>query len=144
MVQTVDFLCFFGFLNYTVALKYNNPFKEVELCFSMVEEKYYLVEKVKNLFMVDAFNINIVKQTGENLEMLSSTKIKPKEIGVNLEKGVISCTDNHYKMEEITEKQAIKTLKEMDINYANWQHYMSNSEDMSSSHLTGPGGDSLC
>lgn len=109
----------------------------------MVEERYYLVEKVKDCFMIDAFNINIVKQTGKNLEMLSSKVIKPKEIGVKLKKGIVFCTNNDYEIKEITEKQASKILKDAERNYASWQGFMSTSEDMGSSHLTGPGGDSL-
>jgi hypothetical protein len=122
---------------------YNNPYKLVEVSFSMVEERYYLVEKVKDCFMIDAFNMNVIEQAGENLKMLSSKVIKPKEIGVSLEKGVVSCTDNHYKLKEVSKKKALKTLKEMDVNYSCWQDYMSSSEDMPSSHLTGPGGDCL-
>jgi hypothetical protein len=143
MVQSVNFSIFFWFLNPTVILKRNNPYKlKVGFCF-MDEERYYLVEKIKNRFMVDAFNMNvIIRQEGENLKMLSSKAIKPKEIGVSLEKGVISCTDNHYKLKEVTKEKALKTLKDMDVNYSCWQEYMSSSEDRPSSHLS-HGGESL-
>lgn len=102
-------------------------------------EKYYLVEKVKNRFMIDSFNLNIVKQKRKDLEMLSSEAIKPKEIGVKLdEKGKIYCTDKNYKIKEITKEKASKILNDMDKNYSLWQNYMSNPEDKGSSHLTGP------
>jgi|WetSurMetagenome_2_1015567.scaffolds.fasta_scaffold1394575_2 hypothetical protein len=109
----------------------------------MDEERYYLVEKVKDCFMIDAFNMNVIRQEGENLQMLSSKVIKPNQIGVSLEKGVISCTNPKYEMKEVTKDKAMKTLTDMNINYANWQNFMSSSEDMPSSHLTGPGGESL-
>ena len=50
----------------------------------MVEEKYYLVERVRDCFRIDAFNMNIVEQAGKNLEMLSSKAIKPSQIGIKL------------------------------------------------------------
>jgi len=106
-------------------------------------EKYYLVEKVKECFMIDAFNTNVVKQTGESLKMLSSKVIKPREIGIKLHKGIVSCTDDKYKMEEITEEQAIETLRKMDVNYSLWKDYMSTSDNIGSSHLVGLGGDQL-
>jgi hypothetical protein len=106
-------------------------------------ERYYLVEKVKERFMIDTFNTDVIRQTGENLKMLSSKVIRPEEHGIKLEKGVVSCTDDHYKMKEITKEEAIKTLREMGRNYGLWQEYMSSSEDRASSHLMGPGGDSL-
>ena len=127
----------FGYIEY-----YNNPYKLVEACFSMVKEKYYLVEKVKECFMIDAFNINVIKQTGGKLEMLSSKVIKPKDIRVELKKKVVSCTDDKYEIKEITEEQAVKILKDAERNYASWQNYMSTSEDRGSSHL-GFGGDIL-
>lgn len=108
----------------------------------MEKEKYYLVEKVKNIFMIDAFNLNIIKQTSKNLEMISSKVIKPDEIGVKLIDGKIICDDKDYKIKEINEKKAIKILKFKDENYSSWQDYMSNSEDIGSSHL-GSGGDNL-
>lgn len=103
-------------------------------------EKYYLVEKVKERFMIDAWNINVIKQKEGKLEMLSSKKIKPKEIGVKLsKKGEIFCEDNDYEIREISEKQANLTLESMKRNYGLWQSYMSSSEDEASSHLGGMG-----
>lgn len=100
-------------------------------------EKYYLVEKVKDRFMIDAFNINVVKQKKGKLEMLSSKVIKPKQIGAKLdEKGKIYCTDNKYKIKEITKEKASKVLKDREINYSLWQNHMSNYEDKGSPHLS--------
>jgi len=106
-------------------------------------EKYYLVEKVKERFMIDAFNIDVIKQTGDKLKMLSSKVIKPEEHGVKLEDGVVSCISDEYKLKEITKEEAIKTLKDAQRNYGCWQEYMSNPEDRGSSHLMGPGGEQL-
>ena len=106
-------------------------------------EKYYLVERVKDCFMIDAFNMNVVKQTGKNLEMLSSKVIKPEEIGVRLNKEVVSCTDDKYEIKKVDEETAKETLAKMNINYSQWQDYMSTSEEIGSSHLMGPGGDQL-
>ena len=89
--------------------------------------------------MIDAFNLNVIKQKKKNLEMLSSDAIKPKEIGIKLNKGVIFCTDDRYKIKEINEEQAMETLRRNEVNYSLWQEYMSNSEDKGSAHLTGIG-----
>jgi hypothetical protein len=121
---------------------YNNPYKlGLDLNF-MAEERYYLAEKVKERFMIGASNMNVIKQTGNKLEMLSSKVIKPAEIGVKLNKGVVSCVDNNYKLKEITEKKAIKILKDANRNSASWQDFMSTSEEMPSLHL-GFGGEQL-
>lgn len=93
--------------------------------------------------MVDAFNTDVIRQTENKLEMLSSKVIKPEKHGVKLEKGVISCTDDNYEVREVTKEKAMKTLNDMNRNYSNWQHYMSGSQDEASPHLMGPGGDSL-
>ena len=107
-------------------------------------EKYYLVEKVKHRFMIDASNLNIVKQKRKDLEMLSSEVIKPKEIGVKLdEKGKICCTDNEYKIKEINKEKANKILEDMKRNYFLWQDYMSGSENRASSHLIGKNNERL-
>lgn len=101
--------------------------------------KYYLVEKVKNCFMIDAFNKNIIKQKNGKLEMLSSKVIKPAEIGVKLnKKRKMYCADKDYKIKEISEKEVNKLLWEAAKNYSLWQGYMFNAEDRGSPHLTGP------
>ncbi len=101
-------------------------------------EQYYLVERIKECFMVDAFNLNIIKQTEGKLEMLSSEVIKPKEIGVELnEKGKIDCADDKYKIKEISKEEASKILKDIRINYSSWQNYMSGSDNEASHHLIG-------
>jgi len=109
----------------------------------MAEEKYYRVDRVKKPFMIDAFNIDIIRQTGNKLEMLTSKVIKPEEHGVNIIDGNVSCTNEDYKMEEVTQATAMNTLRFMDINEVLWKDYASGSENMSSSHLTGPGGENL-
>lgn len=107
-------------------------------------EHYYLVKRVKDCFMIDAFNSNILKQKGGELGMLSSEVIKPREIGVQLnEKGEIFCADKDYKMKEITKKEAINTLDAMKKNYSLWQNHMSIFENISSPNLVGFGGESL-
>jgi len=105
----------------------------------MVEEKYYLVERVRDCFRIDAANMNIVKQTGKKLEMLSSEKIKPKEIGIKLnENGKIFCDDDKYKLKEINKKESSKILKDMKSNYSLWQEFMTNPSDLPSPHLGDP------
>ncbi len=90
--------------------------------------------------MIDAFNINIVRQMGKNLEILSSEKIKPKDIGIKLnENGEIFCMDNKYKIKEITEEKSSKILKDMEQNYSLWKNYMSTSENSSSPQLSREG-----
>jgi hypothetical protein len=109
----------------------------------MDEGRYYIAEKVKECFgMVDSFNYNVLIQKDGKLEMLSSKVIKPKEIGIKLEKGIVLCTDNKYKLEEVTQEQALKKLEWMGVNYASWQECMSSSEDRPSDHLS-HGGESL-
>ncbi len=122
---------------------YNNPYKfPLDLNFMDVE-KYFLVEKMKERFMIDAFNLNIIKQKGNKLEMLSSKVTKPKEIGIILDKDrQISCTDDRYNIKEITKKEAFEALEDISNNYSLWQHYMSNSDDYGSFHLS-QGGDAL-
>ena len=75
--------------------------------------------------------------------MLSSIATKPEEIGVKIIDRDVSCTNSDYEMREITSEVAMKTLKDMNINYSNWGHYMSGSENIPSSHLIGSGGESL-
>lgn len=106
----------------------------------MVGERYYSVEKMKERFMVDAFNINIVKQKGKNLEMLSNEAIKPEEIGVKLSNGKVFCIDDRYEIREISEKQAMQTLESMKRSSSLWQDYMSTSENIGSPHLGHEGG----
>jgi len=108
-----------------------------------LKDQYYLVKKVKEPFMIDALNINIIKKVGKNLEMLTSGVIKPEEIGVQISKNGrgISCTNDEYNLvRKLTEKEVEEKLKEMGLNYSNWQYYMSNSENSGSSHLSGPNG----
>ena len=102
--------------------------------------KYYLVEKIKDRFMTDAFNTNIIKQTGKNLEMLSSKVIKPIQIGIELNKnGKISCVDKKYKVKEIAQKESLKILEDMEKNYGLWRGRMSTSENYASLYLSGGG-----
>jgi len=123
---------------------YNNPYKLLLGLNFMDEERYYIAERVKERFgMVDSFNYDVLKQSGEELQVISSKVTKPKNLGIKLENGNILCKDDKYKLKEVTKEQAIKKLIEMQINYSNWQNFMSSSEDMPSSHLTGPGGESL-
>jgi hypothetical protein len=106
-------------------------------------ERYYIAEKIKECFgMVDSFNYNVLVQKDGKLEMLSSKVIKPHEIGIKLEKGIVLCTDDKYKLEEVTPEQALKKLEWMGINYASWQECMSGPGEMASSHLS-HGGESL-
>jgi hypothetical protein len=107
-------------------------------------ERYYLVEKLKEPFMIDAFNMHVVRQAGKNLEMLSSEKIKPADIGIKLNKfNKILCTNKQYAITEITEEKASRILKNLKKNYLSWQNYMSGAENMASNHLFGIGGEIL-
>lgn len=106
-------------------------------------EKYYLVEQLKQRFMIDAFNTHVIKQKNGKLEMLSSKAIKPNHIGIRLKEGVISCNDDKYEIEEIDEEKAKETLAKINLNYSQWQDYMSTSKEKGSSHLSGPGGAQL-
>lgn len=88
--------------------------------------------------MGDIFNINLVKQTGNKLEMLSSKKIKPEDIEIKLNKsGEIVCADDKYEIHEITGWRASKILEYIEENSSLWQRYMSSSEDHPFSHLIG-------
>ena len=94
--------------------------------------------------MVDAFNMNVIKQTGKNLEMLSSKVIKPRENGIKLnELGEVYCVDKKYKLKEITQKESFKILRDIEKNYSLWQRHMSTSENYSSPHLSGSEGEKL-
>ena len=105
-----------------------------------MEIKCYLAERVKERYMVDAFNMNVIKQTGKNLEMLSSKVIKPREMGIKLnENGKIFCIDNKYKIKEITQKESLKILEDMEKNYGLWRGRMSTSENYASLYLSGGG-----
>ncbi len=100
-------------------------------------EQYFLIERIKDRFMIDAFNSNIIKQTKGKLEILSSEVIKPRKIGVGLnKKGEIFCADKNYQIKEITKEKANKILKDMEINYSSWKNYMSNAEYKGSPHLS--------
>ena len=105
----------------------------------MVKERYYLIERIKKRYLLDAFNIEIMRQKEGKLEMLSSEVIKAEEYGIKLKKGKVSCADDKYKLEEITKEKAIEILKDVNINFALWRDYMLSSEDRASSHLCGMG-----
>lgn len=78
-------------------------------------ERYYLVEKVKDLYSSFRHNFNIIKQSKSKLELMSSKAIKPEEIGVKLnKKGEISCADKNYKIKKISKKEANEWLKGME------------------------------
>lgn len=110
----------------------------------MEKERYYLAEKVKNRFMmVDAFNMNVLQQKGNSLEMLSSKLIKPEQIGIKLEKDNVICIDDKYKLKEVSKEEALKTLNNIGLEYTSWQHLMSGPENYASSQLNGPGGEGL-
>jgi len=115
------------------AKNYNNPYKLT--LFLDFMEKYYLVERVKDYFVEDNLNLNVLKKTGEKLEVISSSVIKPEEIGIKSNKGNIFCIDNKYKIKEISEEEVIQTLEYINKNYSSWQENMSNQEEECSSHL---------
>ena len=105
-----------------------------------MEIKYYSAERVKERYMVDAFNMNVIKQTGKNLEMLSSKVIKPRENGIKLnELGEVYCVDKKYKVKEIAQKESLKILEDMEKNYGLWRGRMSTSENYASLYLSGGG-----
>lgn len=101
-------------------------------------EEYYLAKKVKNEFFIDAFNIDILKRTGNSLEMLSSKVIKPKEHGIKIDKNNVVCTNDEYELKKIDEIKARETLREMGVNYSSWENYMSTSDNVASSQLNNP------
>ena len=102
----------------------------------MVEEKYYLVERVRDCFGIDATNMNLVKQTGKGLEVLSNSRIEPKEIGIELnENGKIFCTDDKYEVNEITEETSHRIMQDMLKNYSLWREYLSGTGNRASPPL---------
>lgn len=105
-------------------------------------EKYYLAERIKDCFIIDAFNTDVLKQSGNSLEMLSSKVIKPEEHGIKVERNKVICVNGLYDLKEVSKEKAMETLEEMSVNYSLWQSYMSNPDDEASLHL-GQGGDFL-
>jgi hypothetical protein len=106
-------------------------------------ERYYKVKRVENRFLIDAYNISIVKQVGENLKMFSRNVRTPEEIGVVIEDGKASCIDRKFKLKEITERKALKIINYLEVSYRCWQDHTLTPEDVGSSHLADSGGNIL-
>ncbi len=87
--------------------------------------------------------INILRLKEGKLESITSTQEEIKNIEFAQNENGEYSVKKGYKIKEISEEEAKKSLREREIYYAHVQNYFSSSGNYGSSILRGNGGDRL-
>lgn len=81
-----------------------------------MDEKFFLIERVKDCFATEPFNYSVLQCSNGELTNLSES-INSKVKGIKYCNGKIFCENGFYEIREINERTAKKTIDDLKRSY---------------------------